>query len=73
MKLSSDLLKILVCPVSKKPLVYDQENNQLISPEAKLAYPIINGIPIMLKEEAKPISEDSIKKILNQKESLEIK
>jgi hypothetical protein len=47
------LLEILVCPVSKKPLEYDAEKQELISPSEKLAYPIRDGIPIMLPEEAR--------------------
>ena len=49
------LLEILVCPVTKTTLEYDKENQELISRKAKLAYPIRDGIPIMLKEEARPI------------------
>ena len=47
------LLEILVCPLTKGPLEYDRENNELISRQAKLAYPIRDGIPIMLVEEAR--------------------
>jgi uncharacterized protein len=47
------LLEILVCPVSKGPLEYDAEKQELISRAAKLAYPIRDGIPIMLSEEAR--------------------
>ena len=53
--LDKALLDILVCPVSKKPLDYDEEANELISSEAGLAYPIIDGIPVMLPEEARKI------------------
>ena len=49
------LLEILVCPVTKGPLEYDAENQELISRTAKLAYPIRDGIPIMLPEEARRI------------------
>lgn len=49
------LLEILVCPITKTTLEYDKENQELISKKAKLAYPIRDGIPIMLKEEARPI------------------
>jgi uncharacterized protein YbaR (Trm112 family) len=51
------LLEILVCPVTKAPLTYDRENNELISPKAGLAYPIRDGIPIMLPDEARKIEE----------------
>jgi uncharacterized protein len=49
------LLEILVCPVTKGPLEYDAEKQELISRSAKLAYPIRDGIPIMLPEEARKI------------------
>jgi uncharacterized protein YbaR (Trm112 family) len=49
------LLEILVCPVTKGPLVYDREAGELISRSAGLAYPIRDGIPIMLPEEARPL------------------
>jgi uncharacterized protein YbaR (Trm112 family) len=49
------LLEILVCPLTKCPLEYDAEKQELISRAAKLAYPIRDGIPIMLPEEARPI------------------
>jgi uncharacterized protein YbaR (Trm112 family) len=47
------LLEILVCPLTKGPLEYDSEKQELISRSAKLAYPIRDGIPIMLPEEAR--------------------
>lgn len=49
------LLEILVCPVTKGPLDYDRDANELISRKAGLAFPIRDGIPIMLPEEARPI------------------
>ena len=49
------LLEILVCPVTKGPLEYDREKQELISRAAKLAYPIRDGIPIMLPDEARPL------------------
>ena len=49
------LLEILVCPVTKGPLEYDRDKQELISRSAKLAYPIRDGIPIMLPEEARKI------------------
>ena len=52
------LLEILVCPVTKKPLRYDEATQELISDEAKLAYPIRDGIPIMLADEARPLEGD---------------
>jgi uncharacterized protein YbaR (Trm112 family) len=47
------LLEILVCPMTKGPLEYDRDKQELISRSAKLAYPIRDGIPIMLPEEAR--------------------
>jgi uncharacterized protein YbaR (Trm112 family) len=49
------LLEILVCPVTRGPLVYDRSRNELISQKAGLAYPIRNGIPIMLADEARSL------------------
>ncbi len=51
------LLEILICPVSRQPLVYDRAANELISKRARLAYPIRGGIPIMLEEEARDLDE----------------
>ncbi len=52
------LLEILVCPVTKMPLQYDAEKQELISKAAGLAYPIRDGIPIMLAEEARELHRD---------------
>ena len=49
------LLDILVCPVSKAPLSYDKARQELVCKESRLAYPIRDGIPIMLPEEARPL------------------
>ncbi|MGN7437601.1 MAG: Trm112 family protein [Alcanivorax sp.] len=54
-ELDPKLLEILVCPVSKGPLTYDREKQELISEQAKRAYPIRDGIPVMLVEEARDI------------------
>lgn len=51
------LLEILVCPLTKAPLRYDREAQELISDQAKLAYPIRDGIPIMLPDEARPLDK----------------
>ena len=50
-----DLLDIIVCPLTNDNLVYNEKENELISKKAKLAYPIKNGIPILLPEEARKI------------------
>ena len=49
------LLEILVCPITKGPLRYDREKQELISDKAGLAFPIRDGIPIMLSDEAREI------------------
>ena len=51
------LLEILVCPLTKAPLTYDRAAQELISVEAGLAYPIRDGIPIMLVDEARPLDD----------------
>ena len=56
--MDKNLLSILVCPVTKGPLDFDKTNNELISKVAKLAYPIKNGIPILLESESRKISLD---------------
>jgi uncharacterized protein YbaR (Trm112 family) len=53
------LLEVLVCPLTKGPLRYDAEAQELISEQAQLAFPIREGIPIMLAEEARPLDEAS--------------
>ena len=56
------LLDILVCPVTKGPLIYDKDKRELISVAARLAYPIRDGIPVMLENEARPLTEEEIEK-----------
>lgn len=51
------LLELLVCPLTKGPLRYDRDNSELISEQAKLAYPIRDGIPIMLVGEARVLED----------------
>ena len=50
-----ELLAILVCPLTRQPLRYDPERNELISDAAKLAYPIRDGIPVLLVDEARAL------------------
>ena len=57
------LLEILVCPLTKGPLRYDRAAQELVSLQAGLAYPIRDGIPIMLPDEARPLSEDEKAKL----------
>jgi hypothetical protein len=54
------LLDILVDPVTKGPLVFDRKNQELLSRSARLAYPIRDGIPVMLPEEARELSADEV-------------
>ena len=53
------LLEILVCPVTKGPLDYDDAAQELISKKAGLAYPIRDGIPVMLADEARQLDDDA--------------
>ncbi|MBI3149997.1 MAG: Trm112 family protein [Betaproteobacteria bacterium] len=52
------LLDVLVCPVTKGPLIYDKNKQELVSKAARLAYPVRDGIPVMLEEEARRLAED---------------
>ena len=56
------LLNILVCPVTKGPLQFDQERQEIISVTARLAYPIREGMPVMLEDEARPLDEEEYRK-----------
>lgn len=51
------LLEIMVCPLTKMPLSYDRERQELVSRAARLAYPIRDGIPIMLMDEARRLDD----------------
>lgn len=55
--MNKELLNILVCPKSGKALEYDEKNNELICNESNLAYPIIDGIPVMLVDKAREINK----------------
>jgi uncharacterized protein YbaR (Trm112 family) len=57
MDIDPKLLEILVCPLTKGQLIYDRERQELISKKAGLAYPIRDGIPVMLADEARTLSE----------------
>ncbi len=57
------LLDILVCPVTKGALIYDKDKQELLSKSARLAYPIRDGIPVMLPEEARTLSLDEIDRL----------
>ncbi len=55
--MDTKLLEILVCPITKGPLVYDRDRQELISRSARLAYPVRDGIPVMLEEEARALTD----------------
>ena len=54
------LLELLVCPVTKGPLEYKRETKELISRSARLAYPVRDGIPILLENEARPLTDEEL-------------
>ncbi len=54
--MDSKLLEMLVCPVTKGPLQFDRDRQELISKSARLAYPVRDGIPVMLEEEARKLT-----------------
>lgn len=57
------LLELLVCPLTKMPLVYDREAQELISRAAGLAYPIRHGVPLMTEDAARPLNDGDIQKL----------
>ena len=57
------LLEILVCPVTKAPLKYDKDQQELLCRASRLAYPIRDGIPVMLESEARTLSDDEIEQL----------
>ncbi|MFC2951191.1 Trm112 family protein [Marinicaulis aureus] len=60
-ELDKRLLEILVCPQTRGPLVYDRERGELLSKKARLAYPVRDGVPIMLTDEARSLSDDEVR------------
>ena len=58
--MDKNLLEILVCPVTKGPLIYDKSKQELVSLSARLAYPIRDDIPIMLESDARALSADEV-------------
>jgi uncharacterized protein YbaR (Trm112 family) len=54
------LLEILVCPITKGPLIWKPQANELISKSARLAYPVRDGIPIMLEDEARKLTPEEV-------------
>ncbi|MBI3171145.1 MAG: Trm112 family protein [Hydrocarboniphaga effusa] len=57
------LLDILVCPVTKAPLVWDADKQELLCKASRLAYPVRDGIPVMLEEEARTLSDEELAKL----------
>lgn len=57
------LLELLVCPLTKTNLIYNQDSQELVSLAARLAYPIRQGIPIMLEDEARKLSDADLERI----------
>lgn len=57
------LLDVLVCPVTKGKLIYDKDAQELISKSARLAYPIKNGTPVMLEEEARELTQEEVESL----------
>ncbi|MEB4591797.1 Trm112 family protein [Candidatus Thiothrix sp. Deng01] len=57
------LLEILVCPVTKGALIYDKDKQELVSKSARLAYPIRDGVPVMLEEEARPLTQEEVEQL----------
>ncbi|MDI1273889.1 Trm112 family protein [Polaromonas sp.] len=58
--MDTKLLELLVCPVTKGPLDYDREKQELISRSARLAYPIRDGLPVMLESEARTLTDEEV-------------
>ena len=58
MTMDTKLLQILVCPITKGPLSFNKATNELISKSARLAYPIKDGIPVLLEDEARKLADD---------------
>jgi uncharacterized protein len=58
--MDAKLLEILVCPVTKGPLIFDRERGELISRSARLAYPIRDGIPVLLEDEARKLTPEEV-------------
>jgi hypothetical protein len=56
--IDAKLLELLACPLSKAPLRWDPERSELVSESARLAYPVRDGVPVMLPSEARPLEPD---------------
>ena len=58
--MDNKLLELLVCPVTKGPLTYDRQAGELISRSARLAYPVRDGIPVLLEHEARTLTDEEL-------------
>ena len=58
--MDTKLLELLVCPVTKGPLEYDRAKQELISRSARLAYPVRDGLPVMLENEARTLTDEEL-------------
>jgi uncharacterized protein YbaR (Trm112 family) len=61
--MDTKLLELLVCPVTKGPLVFDRDKQELLSRSARLAYPIRDGIAVLLEHEARPLSDEEVARL----------
>lgn len=61
--MDTKLLELLVCPVTKGPLDFDRDRQELLSRSARLAYPVRDGIPILLENEARALSDEELEKL----------
>ena len=66
--MDTKLLELLVCPVTKGPLDLDRERQELLSRSARLAYPIRNGIPVLLENEARALSDEELERLAAQRQ-----
>jgi uncharacterized protein len=58
--MDTKLLELLVCPVTKGPLEYNREKQELVSRSARLAYPVRDGLPVMLESEARTLTDEEL-------------
>ncbi|WP_431276382.1 Trm112 family protein [Variovorax ureilyticus] len=58
--MDTKLLELLVCPVTKGPLIWNPEKQELVSRSARLAYPVRDGIPVLLENEARPLTDEEL-------------
>jgi uncharacterized protein YbaR (Trm112 family) len=58
--MDTKLLELLVCPVTKGPLIWNPERQELVSRSARLAYPVRDGIPVLLENEARVLSDEEL-------------